>query len=136
MPKKKQNWWEDNKVLRLRLNGFNSSGHRYGKRPVPFSDIESWLEGRTKSLLSHCAYCGRLLTKQNVSFDHVVPLVRGGRHSLSNMVAVDRTCNLLKAGWTAELYLRLVQALSSIPIEGTDMFTLFRKSFRRTRWSR
>jgi 5-methylcytosine-specific restriction endonuclease McrA len=39
-----------------------------------------------------CAYCG----KQSEHLDHVVPLYRGGTHSIGNLVAACATCNLSK----------------------------------------
>jgi 5-methylcytosine-specific restriction endonuclease McrA len=41
-----------------------------------------------------CAYCGT--PSQRLTMDHVVPLIRGGRHEASNIVAACRRCNAVK----------------------------------------
>lgn len=40
-----------------------------------------------------CFYCG---AKQNITLDHVVPIARGGRHSIGNLVAACKSCNSSK----------------------------------------
>lgn len=46
-----------------------------------------------------CAYCGR---KTKLTQDHVVPISRGGNHSLSNVVPACMDCNLRKNAHTPE----------------------------------
>ncbi len=43
-----------------------------------------------------CFYCGVKLDKQNRSIDHFVPLAKGGRHSIENLVAACQSCNSSK----------------------------------------
>lgn len=40
-----------------------------------------------------CAYCG---TKAKLTRDHVIPLVRGGRHSIGNLIPACGPCNSSK----------------------------------------
>ena len=42
---------------------------------------------------SACFYCG---SKENISQDHVIPINRGGRHSIGNLVAACGKCNSSK----------------------------------------
>ena len=47
-----------------------------------------------------CAYCGTLLdftAKGKVHLDHVIPLSKGGAHSITNVVWSCAHCNLLKS---------------------------------------
>lgn len=56
-----------------------------------------------------CFYCGEALsTKKNRTVDHIIPLSRGGAHSMLNLVPSCRTCNISKKdrldewrGWEA-----------------------------------
>lgn len=45
---------------------------------------------------SPCVYCGSLT---NIEMDHVVPLSRGGRHSIGNLVPACQSCNRSKSGY-------------------------------------
>ena len=44
---------------------------------------------------SPCLYCGAV---GGITADHVVPISRGGRHSVGNLVPACQTCNKRKAG--------------------------------------
>jgi hypothetical protein len=46
-------------------------------------------------LQGRCAYCPR----QADTFDHVVPLIRGGRHTIGNLLPACRACNSSKHKW-------------------------------------
>lgn len=39
---------------------------------------------------SSCFYCG---SKESIQIDHVIPIARGGRHSIGNLVAACARCN-------------------------------------------
>lgn len=40
-----------------------------------------------------CLYCG---SRENITLDHVIPLARGGTHSIGNLVPACRPCNVSK----------------------------------------
>lgn len=52
---------------------------------------------------NRCAYCGCVMSPPgrdmptSLQWDHVVPLKRGGAHSIGNIVAACRTCNIRKS---------------------------------------
>lgn len=51
-----------------------------------------------------CAYCKKLFTKKRpATIDHVVPLSKGGLHTLSNVVLACKSCNSSK--YNSEIYL-------------------------------
>jgi len=41
-----------------------------------------------------CIYCG---SKQDIQIDHVVPLAKGGRHSIGNLAPACKPCNVRKS---------------------------------------
>lgn len=47
---------------------------------------------------TECAYCECALTPRTRSLDHVIPLARGGAHSIANVVVACRDCNHRKSG--------------------------------------
>jgi 5-methylcytosine-specific restriction endonuclease McrA len=49
-----------------------------------------------------CAYCGRIFATNRLTFDHVIPRSRGGRHRWENLVAACADCNGRKADQTPE----------------------------------
>ena len=55
-----------------------------------------------------CHYCGRHVGRANLTMDHVVPLVRGGRSTKGNIVPACKECNnrkthLLPVEWAEYL---------------------------------
>lgn len=59
-----------------------------------------------------CHYCGGRVAPQELTLDHVVPLIRGGRSTRGNCVPACKTCNnqkkdLLPLEW--EEYLARLQ---------------------------
>jgi 5-methylcytosine-specific restriction endonuclease McrA len=42
---------------------------------------------------SPCFYCG---SKERITIDHIIPLARGGRHSIGNFVSACHSCNSKK----------------------------------------
>ena len=55
-----------------------------------------------------CHYCGRRVPPQELTMDHVVPIVRGGKSVKSNLVPCCKPCNdqkkhLLPVEWEAYL---------------------------------
>lgn len=49
-----------------------------------------------------CSYCG---TEQRLQLDHVLPLSRGGRHTLTNVVPACADCNMVKNSKTVAEWL-------------------------------
>jgi 5-methylcytosine-specific restriction protein A len=43
-----------------------------------------------------CYYCGRNFKPSELTMDHIVPLVRGGRSTKDNLVPACKTCNTKK----------------------------------------
>lgn len=43
-----------------------------------------------------CHYCGRKVGARQLTMDHVVPLIRGGRSTRGNIVPACKTCNTKK----------------------------------------
>lgn len=50
----------------------------------------------------HCQYCGHKLPTEELTFDHVIPISRGGRKAWENIVTACISCNNRKSGHTPE----------------------------------
>jgi 5-methylcytosine-specific restriction enzyme A len=62
----------------------------------------------TRVQKGECYYCGQMVGRENLTMDHVVPLIRGGKSSKGNLVAACKECNnkkkyLLPLEWEAYL---------------------------------
>lgn len=66
-----------------------------------------------------CLYCGKALRRGRATLDHLVPLVRGGRHTRDNLVLSCRSCNEAKRDRTLDEWLQDLRrawvALQSVP---------------------
>ena len=66
------------------------------KRQAAFNDgtitLKAWLSVLDK-FDNKCVYCG---SDKNITMDHVMPLVRGGEHSIKNVVPACKPCNSKK----------------------------------------
>jgi len=47
-----------------------------------------------------CYYCGKPLNKEVFSFDHKIPVSKGGNNSVFNLVPACKRCNHLKGNKT------------------------------------
>ncbi len=54
-----------------------------------------------------CVYCGKNFTFTELTMDHLLPLSRGGQHTLSNILPACRSCNSKKGTKTFAEYLGL-----------------------------
>ena len=43
-----------------------------------------------------CHYCGRRFPPEQLTMDHIVPIIRGGRSTKNNVAAVCKECNTNK----------------------------------------
>ena len=59
-----------------------------------------------------CLYCGKKFSKDELTMDHIVPIVRGGKSTKGNIAAACKKCNnkkkyLLPCEW--ENYMQLLK---------------------------
>lgn len=57
-----------------------------------------------------CAYCGKILTLENASFDHVKPISKGGYDRIGNGAVSCKDCNSRKGSKTAGEFLQELRA--------------------------
>ncbi len=78
-------------VLRLLIK---IKPHRQG---IKFSRQNIFTRDKCK-----CQYCGQKFTPEELTFDHVLPLARGGSTSWTNIVTACIKCNSRKSGHTLQ----------------------------------
>ena len=68
-----------------------------------------------------CHYCGKKFPPEELTFDHIVPVVRGGRSTRGNMVVCCKPCNQSKSCLTpAEQLLNLLGEPEPPPPEESE----------------
>ncbi len=48
---------------------------------------------RNKITQGECYYCGKIFKPEELTMDHVVPLIRGGKSTKNNIVPCCKQCN-------------------------------------------
>ena len=51
---------------------------------------------KRKRAAGRCYYCGAHVSPGNLTMDHLIPLIRGGRSTKNNIVAACKECNSRK----------------------------------------
>jgi 5-methylcytosine-specific restriction endonuclease McrA len=66
-----------------------------------------------------CEYCGRTLTMQTATFDHVTPVSKGGYTKKKNGALACRTCNQMKGSLNkGEFFQKAIQVASQLTGKG------------------
>lgn len=80
-----------------------------------------------------CQYCGR--TGRDLTIDHVVPRVSGGRHVWENLVSACKVCNHRKAARTPdEAHMKLMSVPG--PPKASSYFIMFPYIETRDEWQK
>ena len=75
------------------------------KQIVRFSRINIFLRDNHV-----CQYCGHTFSRHQLTLDHVIPIVQGGRKCWENIVTACKPCNQRKGGRTpAQAGMRLIR---------------------------
>ena len=64
-----------------------------------------------------CHYCGRILVLNNSTFDHIIPISKGGPSTVDNIQVICRPCNHMKGSLHEESFLLLLAWLRTVPEE-------------------
>ena len=114
MYEKRDSWYS---VLRARAYSINSVARQRLVRElvVPVSQVSlsrlPWvlkpqdLAKKIQRQKEECCYCHTQLTRRNFTVDHVLPLSRGGKHTLRNLAVCCGDCNHLKHKRTKKEFL-------------------------------
>jgi 5-methylcytosine-specific restriction endonuclease McrA len=85
--------WSTRQPAVLRL--FHFVKIEYHKRAINFSRANIFLRDNYS-----CQYCGKHFRTEELTFDHVVPIAKGGRKVWENIVTACWRCNNKKSGRT------------------------------------
>ena len=76
-------------------------------------EVKAWIDAQSPV----CSYCAIELSSDQIQLDHVIPLSKGGSHTIDNFAISCRSCNCSKGNKTLEeftiykdLHLQLIEA--------------------------
>ena len=86
----------------LFLDGF-SLFHRF-KDNVVRKGVIKYIDLMAEETAGTCIYCGRPLTRQEMTYDHIFPKSRGGKSTLENYVLACPDCNVAKSNTPVDIF--------------------------------
>ena len=115
------------------LGGINKNGERSSLQMAPIiaCDGHSYTKSFAPTLINSllfrrdghlCLYCGKTFNDNELTRDHVIPKVQGGKDIWTNVVAACRRCNQHKGGRTPE---QANMELLAVPFEPNRFEILF-----------
>ena len=87
---------------------------RIGQQCVDLRGIKKFMETSKSKEFCVCYYCQKKVPSSEIHFDHIVPIVNGGAHSVANLCVSCATCNLSKGKKSLAAWNRDGQTLFSI----------------------
>lgn len=84
------------------------------KASINLSGMLSFVTRVRSSTSVTCYYCSATLSGRDAHFDHIIPLVMGGEHSVKNLCVSCPKCNLSKGRKTPQMWIKCGQQLLSL----------------------
>ncbi len=127
----KKRWFEKNRELAERQRqkwaadhpekykaSYQAAWHKRRARLINSTvnprSIQIFILGVRKSKLVNCYYCQELTPGRSAHIDHVIPLSKGGPHSVENLCATCPKCNLSKHDSLIQDWMRLGQQVLAL----------------------
>jgi 5-methylcytosine-specific restriction endonuclease McrA len=76
------------------------------KAAINLNQITAWMAAIKAKPFVRCYYCDSKVSTNHIHFDHMIPLSRGGPHSIENLCVSCVLCNLTKKARTVEEWQR------------------------------
>lgn len=76
---------------------------------INLSHIQEWMNYVKSKDSAVCYYCQQQIAREQIHFDHIVPLSRGGAHSVENLCVACASCNLSKNSKNVRAWVKIGQ---------------------------
>jgi len=84
------------------------------KAAVNLAGIRSWVKAVKAKPECVCYYCQSVIPTSRIQFDHIVPLSKGGSHSVENLCVSCAPCNRQKWNKPIQAWVRIGQQIFSL----------------------
>lgn len=84
------------------------------KAAVNLKGIKSWMKAVKSKPSSICYYCQGAIKGSDIHFDHIVPIAKGGPHSIDNLCVSCQSCNNKKHTKSVQAFVKVGQQLLSL----------------------
>lgn len=81
---------------------------------INMRQIRAWMFAVKKRKSSICYYCGCNIPTSRIHFDHIIPLSKGGAHSIENLCVSCSECNLSKRAKYITAWIKVGQQVLSL----------------------
>lgn len=81
------------------------------KAAINLAGITQWMKVVKEKPVANCYYCQKDFPTANVHFDHIIPLSKGGAHSVANLCVACSACNLSKSNKPLRVWIEIGQQL-------------------------
>lgn len=96
-------------------DAFFNQCHRFGPGRLDYGLADLRLLAADAIRRGPCPYCQTQLTDKSISFDHAIPICRGGTPEFANLTVCCLACNTAKGPLTQDEYRQLLALLASFP---------------------
>src|SRR6266581_1796896 len=76
---------------------------------INLNGIIKWMTAVKSKVTARCYYCDKLALTDAIHFDHIIPLSKGGSHSVDNLCVSCGLCNLQKGSKPIAAWVRIGQ---------------------------
>jgi len=110
--KKHREWRKKNPAL----NAFFRMKRRAleKKASINLKAMKEWIKAVRSKPSAICYYCTSKFPISEIHFDHIIPLSKGGDHSVENLCISCKSCNLTKGRKTTDAWIRVGQQVLSL----------------------
>jgi 5-methylcytosine-specific restriction endonuclease McrA len=84
------------------------------KSSVNLSKIMEWFQSVKSKPFSRCYYCDSVVSSKLIHFDHIIPLSKGGPHSVDNLCVSCAFCNHSKKDKFVVAWIRMGQQILAL----------------------
>jgi len=81
---------------------------------INLAQIKEWIASVKSKPTARCYYCGCLVSTKVMHLDHIVPLAKGGAHSVENLCVSCAHCNCSKRDKHIDAWVRIGQQVLSL----------------------